>query len=75
MNEHQTTTQQPAAEMPIAIVHRTTTLSITFVQKPSDAARQQLKDAGYRFDNGKWYKSAMVGQHADAELIGQVLAA
>lgn len=71
MNDQQTAT----ASLPIAILHRTTTLSITFVQKPSDAARQQLKDAGYRFDNGKWYKSVMVGQHADAELIGQVLAA
>ena len=71
MNDQQTAT----AEMPIAIVHRTTTLSITFVEKPTDSQRQQLKDHGYRYENGKWYKSHTHGQHADAEIVGQVLAA
>ena len=75
MNDHQTTAQQPATELPIAIVHRVTTLSMTFVEKPSDSQRQQLKDNGYRYENGKWYKSVPQGFHADAEMIGQLLAA
>jgi hypothetical protein len=71
MNDQQTVT----AELPIAIVHRVTTLSITFVEKPTDSQRQQLKDHGYRYENGKWYKSQPEGYHADAELISQILAA
>ncbi len=75
MNDHQTTAQQPVTDLPIAIVHRTTTLSITFVEKPTDGQRQQLKDHGYRYENGKWYKSGTHGQHADSDLIAQILAA
>ncbi len=62
-------------EQPIAIIHQTTTVSMTFVEKPTDSQRQQLKDTGFRYDNGKWYKSATQGQHADAEMVGQILAA
>jgi hypothetical protein len=41
----------------VAIVRKTTTLSITYVEKPSDEERRKLKEAGYRYENGNWFNS------------------
>ncbi len=59
----------------VAIVRKTTTLSITYVEKPTDEERRKLKDAGYRYENGQWYKSQSVGNHADSDTIAKLLAA
>jgi hypothetical protein len=60
---------------PVAIVRKVFTISITFVNKPSDARRQQLKGAGYRFENGNWYKSDTEGKHADDATVADLIAA
>jgi hypothetical protein len=60
---------------PVAIVRKVFTISITFVNKPSDTRRQQLKDAGYRFENGQWYKSHPEGHHADDATVADLIAA
>jgi Mg2+ and Co2+ transporter CorA len=59
----------------VAIVCKTTTLSITYVEKPSDEERRKRKEAGYRYENGNWFKYHLVGNHADSETIANLLAA
>jgi hypothetical protein len=60
---------------PVAIIRQVSTIAITFVDKPTDQRRRELKDAGYRFENGQWYKSHSQGQNADDSLVAQVIAA
>lgn len=60
---------------PIAIIRQTTTVSITFAEKPPEERRRQLRDAGYRYENGNWYRSEPQSQMATEELVAQVLAA
>jgi hypothetical protein len=59
----------------IAIARNTNAVSITFVQKPSDEQRRQLKEAGFRYENRQWFKSQTQGYHATGEVIDQLLAA
>jgi hypothetical protein len=59
----------------VEIIRKTTILSITYVEKPSDEERRKLKEAGYRYENGNWFKSQQVGNHADSETIAKLLAA
>jgi hypothetical protein len=59
----------------IAIIRKTITVSITFVDKPSDERRRQLKEAGYKYENGNWYRSDTEGHRASDALVSQVLAA
>jgi hypothetical protein len=42
---------------PVAIVRQSVTVSLTFTSKPSDSERQALKDKGYKFENGQWYRN------------------
>ncbi|WP_152051765.1 hypothetical protein [Tautonia marina] len=60
---------------PIAIIRQTTTVSIAFAEKPSEERRRQLRDAGYRYENGNWFRSEPHSQMATEELVAQVLAA
>jgi hypothetical protein len=60
---------------PISIIRQTVTVAITFVDKPTDERRRQLKEAGFRYENGHWYKSNTVGQQADDSVVAQVIAA
>ena len=60
---------------PIAIVRKTTTVAITFEGVPPEERRRALKEAGYRYDNGHWYRSQSDSQMAPEELVAQVLAA
>lgn len=62
-----------AQSTPIAIVRQTTTVSITFAEKPSDELRRQLREAGYRYDNGNWYRSQPEAQWATEETVAQIL--
>jgi hypothetical protein len=59
----------------ISIIRQTVTVAITFVDKPSEERRRQLKEAGFRYDAGHWYKSNTVGQQADDSTVAQVIAA
>ena len=63
------------ASTPIAIIRQTTTVSIAFAEKPSEERRKQLRDAGYRYENGNWYRSDPQSRMASEELVAQVLAA
>jgi hypothetical protein len=63
------------SEQPITIARNTNTVSITFVQKPTDEQRRQLKEAGFRYESGNWFKSQTQGYHATGEVIDQLLAA
>lgn len=65
---------EPKSES-IAIIRQTVTVAITFVDKPSDERRRQLKDAGFRYENGNWYKSNTVGQQADDSTVAKIIAA
>lgn len=67
--------QATTAELPIAIVRHTVTVAITFVEKPSDERRRQLRDAGYRYENGQWYKSKTQGENATDSIVARVIAA
>lgn len=60
---------------PIAIIKQTTTVSVTFAEKPSEERRRQLREAGYRYENGNWYKSEPDSQMASEELVAKLLAA
>jgi hypothetical protein len=60
---------------PIAIARNTNTVSFTFVEKPSDEQRHQLKEGVFRYESGNWFKSQTQGYHATGEVIDQLLAA
>ena len=60
---------------PIALIRRTTTVSFAFAEKPTEERRRQLREAGYQYQNGTWYKSQPDSQMASEELVAQVLAA
>ena len=60
---------------PIAIIRQTTTVSIAFAEKPSEERRRQLRDAGYLYDKGQWFKPVTDSRMASEELVAQVLAA
>lgn len=64
-----------SASNPIAIIRKTTTVSISFADKPSEERRRQLREAGYRYENGNWFRSEPQSQMASEELVAQVLAA
>ena len=59
----------------VAIVRRTYTESVTFVGKPSEERRSQLKAAGYKFESGNWYRSRSDSQLATDEEVAKTLAA
>ena len=59
----------------VAIVRRTYTESITFVGKPSEERRVQLKAAGYKFENGNWYRSRSDSQLASDDEVAKQVAA
>lgn len=60
---------------PIALIRQTTTVSIAFAEKPSEERRRQLRDAGYLYDKGQWFKPVTESRMATEELVAQVLAA
>jgi hypothetical protein len=60
---------------PIAIIRQTMTVSIAFAEKPSEERRRQLRDSGYRYENGQWYKSQLLSEMAAEELVAKVIAA
>lgn len=60
---------------PIAIIRQTSTVAVTFEGVPSEERRRALKAAGYRYDNGHWYRSQSESQMASEELVAQVLEA
>lgn len=60
---------------PIAIIRQTSTVAVTFEGMPSEERRRALKAAGYRYDNGHWYRSQSDSQMASEEQVAQVLAA
>lgn len=60
---------------PIAIIQHAATVSITFAEKPSDETRRQLRDAKFRYENGKWYRTQPESYMASEELVAQVVAA
>jgi hypothetical protein len=60
---------------PVAIVRQSVTVSITYTSKPDEATRQRLKDAGYKFENGHWYRNQTQGNMATQAEILQLLAA
>ena len=60
---------------PIAIIRKTTTVAFTFEGMPSEERRRALKEAGYRYDNGHWYRSQSDSQMAPEEMVAKVLAA
>lgn len=60
---------------PIAIVRETYTISITFEEKPSEERRRALKAAGYKFENGNWYKSDPKSHFADDATVAKLIAA
>ena len=59
----------------IGVTRISYTVSHTFTNKPSDKRRQQLKDAGYRFENGHWYKNQTEGRITTEETLDQIIAA
>jgi hypothetical protein len=59
----------------IAIARRTVTVSITFAGKPSEDRRKALKDAGYKFENGSWYRSETVSNLATDAEVAKIIAA
>ena len=67
--------QQTTVELPIAIIRHTVNVAITFVEKPSDERRRQLRDAGYRYENGQWYKSKTQAENASDSIVARVIAA
>lgn len=67
--------QAPNGPEATAIVRKTFTVSITHVGKPSAERRQQLKDAGYKYENGNWYKSQTESHFADESKVAQLIAA
>ena len=68
-------TEANVNNQPVGIIRQTTTVSITFVEKPSEELRRQLRESGFRYENGNWYRSQTDGQMATEELVAQVLAA
>lgn len=60
---------------PIALIRQTTTVSIAFLEKPSEERRKRLWENGYRYANGAWFKPVSQSQMATEELVAQVLAA
>ncbi len=69
------TEAQTTNPAPIALIRQTTTVSIAFAERPSEERRRQLREAGYRYENGHWYRSDPQSQMASEELVEQVLAA
>ena len=67
--------QATATAEPVAIIKHTTTVSITFVERPSSEMISKLKAGGYRYENGNWFKSHTQGKHADHEVVAQLIAA
>jgi hypothetical protein len=71
-NSDQATTQTVE---PAAIIKHTTTVSITFVNRPSGDMIAKLKAGGYRYEAGNWFKSETQGKHADHETVAQLVSA
>jgi hypothetical protein len=59
----------------VAIIRQSITVSLTFTAKPAEATRQRLKDAGYKFENGNWYRNQSDGKLANQAEVQQLLAA
>lgn len=62
-------------ENPIAIIRQTTTVSIAFADKPSEERRKRLRDAGYLYDKGHWFKTATDSQMASEATVAKLIAA
>jgi hypothetical protein len=59
----------------VAIIRHSVTLSLTFTNKPSDSERQALKDRGYKFENGQWYRNQTDSRLATQAEVQQLLMA
>lgn len=59
----------------IALARQTVTLAITFEEIPSEERRRALKAAGYKFENGHWYKSDSKSHFADEATVAKLIAA
>jgi hypothetical protein len=59
----------------VAIVRQSVTVSITYTSKPDEATRAALKNTGYKFENGHWYRNQAQGNMASQAEIQQLLAA
>ena len=47
-----------------AIVRKSNTVAMTFTSKPDLGLIQRLKTAGYKYENGNWFKS-----QSDSQLV------
>jgi hypothetical protein len=59
----------------IGVIRTSYTVSVTFTNKPDEATRARLKSAGYKFENGNWFRNQTEGKLATLEDIGQLSAA
>jgi hypothetical protein len=69
------TQQASTIEQPIGVIRTSFTVGITFTNKPSEELRRKMKEAGYKFENGNWYKNQSEGKLATQETVDQLLAA
>lgn len=67
--------QASTNELPIGVIRTSYTVAITFTAKPSEQLRQRLKNAGYKFENGNWYRNQSEGNLATNDNVEQLLAA
>lgn len=56
-----------------AIIKHSTTVSLTFTDKPDEATRTRLKAAGFKFENGNWYRNQTQGKSANTAELQQFL--
>ncbi len=56
----------------IGVIRTSYTVSVTFTNKPDDAMRARLKAAGYKFENGNWYRNQTDGKLATLEDVSQM---
>ena len=59
---------------PIGILQTSFTVSLTFTSKPTEEMRQRLKQAGYLFDKGRWFRNQSDSKQATVEAVEQLLA-
>ena len=62
-------------EQHIGVIRSSYTVSITFTAKPSEELRKRLKAAGYKFENGNWYRNQSDGNLATDASVDRLLAA
>lgn len=69
------TTNQTTQDQPVGVVQTSYTVSFTFTEKPSAEKRQRLKDAGYSYDKGRWFRNESSSKLATQATVDQLLAA